>query len=395
MKPIEIAAETYWVGVNDFETDLFEAIWPLPNGISYNSYLIVDEKVALIDTVKKTFTAEYLDRLKTLLNGRAIDYLIINHIEPDHSGSIDVLFRMFPNIQIIGNAKTQELLNAYYHIGNNFKLVQDGEALSLGSHNLKFSMTPMVHWPETMMTYDEKTKTLFSGDAFGAFGALSSGLFDDEVDLASYADETRRYFSNIIAKYSSMAQKAIAKLSGIEIKMIASTHGPIYRKNPGYIIDFYRKLSAQETEKGVLIAYASMYENTKQMAEAIATGLEEKRVPHKIINVSHMHLSFLFNEAWKYKGIILGSPTYNTKLFPLMQSLVEMIQNSNLQNRFVGFFGSYGWSGGAMTQFKTLITEKGNLKLVEPIVEVKGGPIEKDLDQCRQLGLNMADAVLK
>ncbi len=392
MKPVEIAEKTYWAGVNDFETDLFEAIWPLPNGVSYNSYLIADDKIALIDTVKKTFTAEYLEGLKTLLNGRAIDYLIINHIEPDHSGSIDTLFRLFPGIQIAGNAKTQELLNAYYHLPGNFKLVQDGETLSLGGRNLKFIMAPMVHWPETMMTYDEKTKTLFSGDAFGAFGALSSGLFDDEVDLAFYAEETRRYFSNIIAKYSAMVQKAITKLSGTEIKMVASTHGPVYRKDPGYIIDFYRKLSAQETERGVLIAYASMYENTKRMADAVAAGLAEKRVPHKILNVSRTHLSFVFNDAWKYKGIVLGSPTYNTKLFPLMQSLMEMIRNSNLQNRFVGFFGSYGWSGGAMAQFKTL-TEKGNLTLVEPAVEVKGGPTEQDFERCRALGLNIADAV--
>ena len=215
---ISITESTFWIGVNDRQTHLFESIWPLPRGVSYNSYLIKDEKTALIDTVKHSSSTNFIDKIRVVLpNDKPIDYLIINHMEPDHSGSITLLRKLYPNIQIIGNKKTLEYLNDFYGITENVKAIDDGDRLSLGKHELQFFITPMVHWPETMMTFDHTDKILFSGDAFGGFGTLDTGIFDDEVDVAYFDDEILRYFSNIVGKYSAMVQKAIAKLKDLPI----------------------------------------------------------------------------------------------------------------------------------------------------------------------------------
>lgn len=237
---IPVSEGIYWIGANDLETELFEAIWPLPQGVCYNSYLIKDEKVALIDTVKRGFVSQLVEKVRSVLDrGQAIDYLVINHMEPDHSGSMQILQEIFPDMRIVGNKRTLEFAQGFYGIRDKVQEVKDGDTLELGAHRLRFFLTPMVHWPETMMSLEETTATLFSGDAFGGFGALSGGIFDDEVDLPYFAGETLRYFSNIVAKYSPMVLKAIDKLSGLQIRVVASTHGPIYRRDPKYIIDKY------------------------------------------------------------------------------------------------------------------------------------------------------------
>lgn len=393
-EPISISKGIYWIGVNDVETELFEAIWPLPRGVSYNSYLIVDEKVALIDTVKRSHMDPFFDKIANLLKtGQTIDYLIINHMEPDHSGAIKTLLRFNPNLTIIGNKKTADFLKNFYGVTEQLQVVADGDTLTLGEHTLTFHLTPMVHWPETMMTFETSTGVLFSGDAFGGFGALDGGIFDDEVELDYFEYEILRYYSNIVGKYSMMVQKAIKKLEGLPVQSIASTHGPVFRKDPGYIIERYDRWSRYEAEQGVVVAYASMYGNTQRMAEAIARSLAEEGIDViRLMNVSHTHLSYLITESWKYKGLILGSCTYNMHLFPLMESFVMNLDSKMVQQRISGIFGSFSWSGGALKALEKY-AEDGKWNLMSPTIEARSCPTEEDLQNCAELGRNVANAL--
>jgi flavorubredoxin len=389
---IAIARDVYWVGVNDRRTALFESIWPIPRGISYNSYLIVDDKVALIDTVKDLSVQGYLKKLKRVLGSRGIDYLVINHLEPDHSGALPILREMFPKMQVVGNKKTAEFVNDLYQIGD-IRVVQDGGEISLGRRTLKFVLTPMVHWPETMMTFEPSDGILFAGDAFGGFGALDGGIFDDEVDIPYYEDEILRYFSNIIGKYSPMVQKAIQKVGGLDIRIIASTHGPIWRSQPRHIVGYYDRWSRQEAEAGVVVAFGSMYGATEKMADAVLRGVTDGGVKAiRAHNVSTSHVSYIIRDAWRYKGLILGSPTYDAGVFPLMDSLLRLLSEKRIGNRVVGLFGSYGWSGGAMNGLKGFV-EETKLELVEPVVDVKFAATAEQIEQCHALGRAVAERV--
>jgi flavorubredoxin len=391
---LPIIEDIYWIGVNDYETPLFEALWPLPYGVTYNSYLIMDEKVALMDTVKQNTGDVFRDKVSDILeNGKKIDYLIIHHMEPDHSGSIISMIKTFPDMKIVGNKKTIEFVKDFYGITDNVIEIKDGDTLDLGKHKLKFILTPMVHWPETMLSYDLTSKALFTGDVFGGFGTLNGGIFDDEIDLSFYTEEIRRYFSNIIGKYSKMVQKALSKIKDLDIGVIAPTHGPIYRKNPQYITDLYDKWSRHETEEGVVIAYGSMYGNTQIMAEAVARSLAENGIKKiKLYNVSKTDVSYIINDIWKYKGIILGTCTYNMTIFPKMNNLVCLLDNKKLENRYIGVFGSYSWSGGGLKGLKKYVDES-NLDYVEPSFQVKSHPTQEDLDKCYELGKNMAEKI--
>ncbi|MFH1652867.1 MAG: FprA family A-type flavoprotein [Pseudomonadota bacterium] len=384
---IAIKKDVYWVGANDRETHLFEGLWPLPRGVSYNAYLIDDKKTALIDTVKNNSFESYLNKIRCVTGeDKKIDYLIINHMEPDHSGSIKMLLEVHPEMQIVCNKKTVDFLKHFYGITENLKIVEDGDVLDLGKRKLKFFLTPMVHWPETMMTYLTDEKVLFSGDAFGGFGALDGGIFDDEVDIDFFEDEILRYFSNIVGKYCPMVQKAIAKLKGLEVRMIASTHGPIWRTNPTSIVERYDRWSKHEAEEGVVITYASMYGNTEKMMEALARGLAEEEICKiRIHNVSTTHISYLIRDAWRYKALILGSPTYDTKLYPLMDNFIRMLEHKGLTNRLLGLFGTYGWSGGGVSTL-TEFAKKGKWELIEPIIEAHCSPTMDDLQNCYHLG---------
>ncbi len=395
MKPAVALTETiYWVGQNDRQTDLFEALWPLPQGISYNSYLIMDEKVALIDTVKDIVFQGHLHQVKTVLpKGRSIDYLIINHVEPDHSSSIKPLREVFPSMQIVGTKKTAEYLRLLYGITENVKKVQDGEELDLGSRKLKFLVTPMVHWPETMMTYDQDQKILFSGDAFGGFGSLDNGIFDDQVDLQYFENEILRYFSNIIGRYSAMVIKAIDKLKDLEVKAIAPAHGLIWRSGPKTIIDRHIAWSRHEATKGAVLAYGSMYGNTQRMMEAIARGLADEGLEEiRVHDTSRSHLSYILQDCWRFKALILGCPTYDTGLFPPMANLVRQLEEKKLTNRTLGLFGSYGWAGGAVTELKQF-QRRSAFELIEPVVEARFAPSEDDLENCYLLGRNVAKSL--
>jgi flavorubredoxin len=392
LKEIPIAENIYWIGVNDRETTLFESMWPLPRGVAYNSYLLVDEKVAVIDTVKAAYSMEYLNKIRGILGeNRNVDYLVINHIEPDHSGSIRAILEAYPGLTIIGNRKTAGFLDSFYRITSNVKIIEHDEVLDLGRHKLRFFITPMVHWPETMMTFEETRRILFSGDVFGGFGTLDEGIFDDEIEnIHYYEDEVLRYFSNIVGRYSVMVQKALSSLAELKINTIASTHGPVWRSNPGHIIGLYDRWSRQETDDGVVLVYASMYGNTEKMMEAIARTLAGEGITKlKVCNVSKNHLSYIVKDIWRYRAVIFGSPTYNTKLFPLMGDLIRFLQNEMIKDRVAGLFGSYGWGGGAVKELRESVSAM-KWNLVEPVVESKGAATEETIEDCILLAKNIA-----
>ena len=381
----------YWIGVNDRQTALFEELWPIPDGISYNSYLILDDKVAIIDGVKDMSLDRYIGRIRSHLGGRQVSYLVINHIEPDHSGAIRALREVFPGIKVVGNKKTMDLLAEFYGIREDLVTVSDGDTLDLGQCRLQFHITPMVHWPETMMTYEPSHRILFSGDMFGGFSAVEEGIFDDESgDIRRHEDEMLRYFVNVIGKYSVMVQKALAKIRHLDIRMVASTHGLVWRSRPTRAIELYDRWSRYEAEQGAAIVYASMYGNTERIMETIANSLADARVSViKVHNVSRIHASYILSDIWRYRAVILGSPTYNTGVFPLMDHLIRLLENKMLQNRIAGLFGSYGWSGGAMKELSDFV-KRMKWELVEPVVEVKGAATDTDIEACRLLGSRIA-----
>lgn len=390
---LSITDSIYYVGVNDRDTHLFENMWPLPKGVTYNSYIIKDEKNVLFDTVKTTKTHIFLNKINTLLEGKKLDYLVINHMEPDHSGSISDILKAYPDIKIVGNKKTFEFLKALYGIESNLYEVKDGDEIVLGKHKLKFYMTPMVHWPETMMTYEEAEKILFTGDAFGGFGTLDGGVFDDEVDIEYYENEIRRYYSNIVGKFGPMVQRAMKKLSGLDIKIIASTHGPVWRTNPERIISLYDKWSKYETEEGVVIAYGSMYGNTEKMADFIARCLADEGIKNiRVMNSSEVHESFIINEIWRFKGILFGTNTYNNGIFPRMENLLINLEHKGIKNRVFGVFGTYGWSGGGVKGIVEYI-KKNKWEMVCDPVEVQFSAHEEHYDKLRHLAKEMAKRI--
>ncbi len=394
---VNVTESIYYIGVNDRDTHLFENLWPLDKGVSYNSYLIKDEKVAVFDTVKNTKVNEYVEKIHSILGDQPVDYLIINHMEPDHSGAIKALKARYPDLQLVGNKKTFEILENFYGPMDSYLVVEEGDTLSLGFHELMFIMTPMVHWPETMMTYEVKEKVLFSGDAFGGFGSLDGGVFDDEVNLEFYMDETRRYYSNIVGKYGAMVQKALKKVkdSGIEISIISPTHGPVWRTSPEMIIHYYDRWSRAATEEGVVIAYGSMYGNTQQMADLIARRLSERGIKNiRIYDASKTHMSYIISDLWRFKGVVLGSCAYNTGLFPTMETLVGKIENSQLKDRYLGIFGTSSWSGGGVSSLNKF-AEKIKWQQVGESVEALSSPKEAQFIKCHEIADEMADLLLK
>lgn len=389
---VKITDKVYWLGVNDRHTERFENMWPLPNGVSYNSYLIIDEKIALIDTLEYGSSDDYLEKIEELIGDRKIDYLVINHMEPDHSGAIKTIVEKYPEIKLIGNLKTFKIVDSYFGYKDKWYQVEDGDELSLGNHTLKFVMTPWVHWPETMMTYDLTEKMLFSGDAFGSFGTLDGGIFDDEIEFEEYYEEDmRRYYSNIVGKYSNMVQKAFKKLEGIEVKYVCATHGPIWREDVNKVLSLYDKWSKFETENGVVIIYGSMYGNTAKMADVIARKLSEQGIKKiRVHDASKTHLSYLINEIWKYKGVILGSCAYNSGMLPTMENLTRTLEHMGVKNHLLGLFGSYSWNGGGV---KSLYKFHENMdwELVTDPIDIKGIPGNDAFDRCDVLAKAMAE----
>lgn len=389
---VKVTDKIHWLGANDRRTALFENMWPIPNGVSYNSYLIVDEKIALVDTLEYGSSDDYLEKIEELIDGKPIDYLIINHMEPDHSGAIKTIVEKYPDIKLVGNLKTFKIVDSYFGYKEKQYQVEDGDELDLGHHKLKFVMTPWVHWPETMMTYDLTEKVLFSGDAFGSFGTLDGGIFDDEIEFEDYYEEDmRRYFSNIVGKYSNMVQKAFKKLDGVDVNYICATHGPIWRKDVNKVLSLYDKWSKFEAEDGAVIIYGSMYGNTAKLADYIARKLSEEGIKKiRVYDASKTHLSYLINEIWRYKGVILGSCAYNSGMLPTMENLTRNLEHIGLKNRFLGLFGSYSWNGGgAKALYK--FHEKMEWDLVNDPVDTKGIPGNESFERCEGIAKAMAE----
>ncbi len=391
MGPLEIRAGIFWVGVNDRTTDLFEGLWPLPYGVSYNAYLVVGEKVALIDSVKSCYAEELLGNIAQVLDPARIDYLVVNHMEPDHSGALPLLGRVAADAEILAAPSALPMLTRFYGLTEQVRAVRDGETLDLGGKTLSFHHIPFVHWPETMATYERTERVLFSGDAFGGFRTLDGALFADEVDFGLYEGEALRYFSNIVGMQSQAVLRAIDKLQTLPLEVIAPAHGLIWRKDPRRIVELYRRWAQNEGEPGVALIFGSMYGETRRMAEAVAQGVREAGLPVSALDASRVHVSFLIQEAWRYQGLILGGPTYDTGIFPPVEQLLRLLERKRLRNRVVGLFGSYGWHGGAKKKLEEKVRELG-WELVESL-EFAGAPTPEDLRRGRALGRAVAERV--
>lgn len=390
---IEITDNIYYVGVNDRQKHLFEGLWPLPAGVSYNSYLIVDDKVCLIDTVEADFFSQFMENIHEVIGDRDIDYLVVNHMEPDHSGSIALIRKYYPEIQVIGNKKTFGMMEGFYSVTGNEVEVKNGSTVELGHHTLSFTLVPMVHWPETMVTLDTATGTLFSGDAFGCFGALNGGVIDSEINCEPYWDEMTRYYSNIVGKYGTPVQNALKKLAGAEINYICSTHGPVWHESIGKVIGIYDRLSRYEAEPGLVICYGTMYGNTERMAETIARAASKAGVRNIVMyNVSKTHHSYILRDIFRYSGLIVGAPTYNTGLYAEMDVLLSEIANRDIKGtRFFGWFGSYAWAGKAVEKIREWNDTRLHFTPVGEPVEMKQSLTGDTKAQCEALGKAMAE----
>lgn len=357
---MKLSDKLFYVGVNDDEKSLFEGLWPLPYGVSYNSYIVADEKVALIDTVEQGFEDEFLSNVADAIGDRNIDYLVVNHMEPDHSSLTAYMLERYPDMKIVANAKTVPMLKGYYGVSEErVHLVGEGDTLDLGGTSLRFFMTPMVHWPETMVTWYEAEGTLFSGDAFGTFGAVDESVVDQEDTFEEYRDEMIRYYSNIVGKYGTPVQTALKKLSGLDIRRICSTHGPVWEKNIGAVVSLYDRLSRYEVERGVCIVYGSMYGNTAAAADALAMELESRGIPYAIHDLACNNAGVLgqsgaLRDAFKYDTLVVGSPTYNNGIFPPVEMFMKALSARLVKNRRFYAFGSYTWSGASVRQLNEL-----------------------------------------
>jgi len=387
----KITKDIYYVGVNDRQKHKFENMISLPNGVSYNAYLIIDEKIALVDTVDISFGDIFIDKIQSQLQGRKLDYLIINHMEPDHSGSIRLIRKYYPDMVIVGNNKTLSMVEGYYGVTDNMMEIKDKEILSLGSHKLEFHLTPMVHWPETMMTYEKTEKILFSGDAFGAFGTLDGSVMDTDLNVDKYWDEMARYYSNIVGKYGNPIQKALKKLTPLDIDFICSTHGPVWKENITRVVDMYDQFSRYHGDDGIVIIYGSMYGNTELMAETVAQGVAEAGVKNIIIhNVSKSDPSVIIRDVFKYKGLIVGSPTYSNELYPEVESLLRKIEIRGVKNRVFGCFGSFTWASAAVKRLDTFV-ETMKWERAEISVDEKQGLKKDKYEDCLELGRQVAE----
>ncbi|MCY1720845.1 FprA family A-type flavoprotein [Prolixibacteraceae bacterium Z1-6] len=395
MLQVKLAEDIYYLGFNDRRTHLFENIWPIPHGVSYNSYLLVDEKIALVDTVERAFIDDYLDAIEEIIGDRKVDYLIINHMEPDHSGALKAIVHRYPDITLVGNKKTFGFVESYYMKPENILMVHDDHVLDLGKHKLQFQMIPMVHWPETMITFEETNGILFSGDAFGSYGTLDGGIFDDEINLDFYEIEVMRYFTNIVGKYCPHTQRAIKKLAGLDIKMIAATHGPVWRSDLEWILKRYNKWSSYDLDRGVVIVYGSMYGNTKKMAETIARQIAVRGIKNiRVYDASKTHSSYIINDIFKYKGFIVGSAAYNNAMFPNVETLLTTVEHMAPKNHYLGIFGNYSWNGGGVKNLKTFAEKIKWEQVYEPIEE-KGNMKVSTREELINLANAMADKLLE
>ena len=391
----QITDNIYYLGVNDRHKALFEGLWPLPYGVSYNAYLIDDEKTCLIDTVEADFFLPFLEHLRERLGDRQLDYVVVNHMEPDHSGSLALLRAYYPQVQIVGNKKTFDMMSGFYRLTSGLVEVKNGDTLSLGATQLQFVLTPMVHWPETMMTLTS-TGVLFSGDAFGCFGALNGAVIDQEMNCDDFWPEMTRYYSNIVGKYGTPVQMALKKLAGVQVDYICATHGPVWHEHVQRVVALYDRLSRYEAAPGLVICYGTMYGNTERAAEVIARAASEAGVKNIVMhNVSKTHHSYILRDVFRYRGLIVGAPTYNTGLYHEMNVLLDELSQKDIKGRLFGWFGSYSWASKAVAEIQRWNDERLHYQPVGQPVEIRQALTDETTAQCEALGRAMAQELGK
>ena len=387
MKDIKVTDSVKYIGVDDHDIDLFESQYVVPNGVSYNSYVILDEKVAVMDTVDARKTDEWFVNLEEALDGRNVDYIVVSHMEPDHAASLRVLVEKYPEAKIVGNAKTFVMINQFFENINikNSLTVKEGDTLNLGSHTLTFVMAPMVHWPEVMVAYESSEKVLFSADGFGKFGALSL------TENADWACEVRRYYFNIVGKYGAPVQTLLKKASALDIKTICPLHGPVLSDNLGYYLDLYNTWSSYQPEsKGVFIAYASIHGNTAYAAEQFAEMLRNKGVDNVVItDLSRCDIAEAVEDAFRYDRMVLAAASYDAGVFPIMQDFLHHLQAKAFQNRTVGLIENGSWAPTAAKTMRNILETMKNITIVEPVVTIKSVLKATDIPALEQL----ADAI--
>lgn len=365
----KVTDNIYWVGGNDRRLALFENLFPIPRGVSYNSYLIMDEKTTLMDTVDFSISRQFIENVQYVLNGRNLDYLVINHMEPDHCANIEVLVRLYPEMKLVGNAKTVQMIKQFYEMDLEGKVIEvkEKEELSLGVHTLQFFMAPMVHWPEVMVAYEKSEKVLFSADGFGTFGALNGNIFNDEMNFdRDWLNDARRYYTNIVGKYGVQVQALLKKAATLDIEMICPLHGPVWRSDLGYFIDKYDKWSRYEPEdNSVVIVYGSMYGNTENAANVLAMSLADAGVKNiAVYDASVTHVSHLIAEAFRCSHIVVATPTYNGGIYPAMESFLLDMKALGLRNRKVGILDNGTWAPTASKQVKKILEEMKEIEIL-------------------------------
>lgn len=391
----KVTEDIVWVGASDRRLALFENIFPIPRGVSYNSYVLLDEKTVLLDTVDASVAGQFFENLEHVLDGRKLDYLIVNHMEPDHCAMIGDLVRRYPEVQVVGNTKTFGMIKQFF--GTDFAeravTVKEGDTLATGAHTLHFVMAPIVHWPEVMVTYDEKDKVLFAADGFGTFGALNGNIFADEVDFdRDWLDDARRYYTNIVGKYGASVQALLKKASGLEIAVICPLHGPIWRENLGYILEKYQKWSTYEAEdQAVVILYATMYGNTASAADALAGRLAAKGVKKiAVYDVSNTHVSELISEIFRASHVVFAAPTYNGGIYPVMENLLADMKALAVQNKTVALMENGTWAPMTAKQMREKLAELKNVTILDTQITIKSAMAPEQEGQLEAL----ADAIV-
>ena len=389
-----ITDDLYWIGGNDRRLALFENIFPVPNGVSYNSYVLLDEKTVLFDTVDKAVSEQFFENLVHALGERTLDYVIINHMEPDHCAMLKEVIMRYPDVQIVCNAKTADIIKQFFKIETDAVIVKENDTLCTGKHTFTFLMAPMVHWPEVMVTYDTTDKILFSADAFGTFGAINGNLFADEIEFEhKWLDDARRYYTNIVGKYGAQVQALLKKASNVEIGMICPLHGPVWRKNIEWFVEKYQKWSTYEPEdQGVMIAYASIYGNTENAANVLASRLADKGLKNiAMYDVSVTHPSVVVSEAFRASHLVFASPTYNGGIFPNMETVLLDLKAHNLQKRTVAFMQNGTWAATSGRQMNEMVSGMKQMTVLEPTITIKSALNDRQSEEIDA----MADAILE
>lgn len=393
-----IADDIVYVGASDRRLALFENVYPIPRGVSYNSYLVLDEKTVLMDTVDFSVSRQFFENLSYALGDRKLDYVVVNHMEPDHCASLEEVVLRYPDVKVVGNAKTVQMIKQFFSfdIDSRAIIVKEGDTISSGKHEYTFVMAPMVHWPEVMVTYDKTAKVLFSADAFGTFGALSGSLFDDEVDFdKEWLDDARRYYINIVGKYGMQTTSLLKKASALEIKTICPLHGPVWRSNLGYYIEKHALWAGyQPEEKGALIIYSSIYGNTESAMSALASMIAEKGVRNiHMYDASSIDVSYLVAECFRYSTIVFAAPTYNAEIFPKMEALLLELKAHSFQNRDVAVIENGTWALSAGKKMTELLSQMKNIRIIADNLSIKSSLKECQIDQLEAIASAVADSV--